>query len=645
MLGGGLKESKGRVGGQEVVDTMMTAKRAWKWDLTEMRDAAAMESQSESQAYDCLPISGFTPINGSRARQWTTESPNVIGEPRISKPNTKLRAPKSKPRKPTSKNKGRRSQTAGELQCHDIAAGLTRTKSGYSRSRLPPSEDPISCAAIPIKQNAFVDLTLCDVSESKRQRGDDSGKVFLRPSGLAERYQAAWASAKEDDVDSASVAQRGKTLANSDEKVAEDASSVTADDGQLVGIKPNTSCEPWDCVNYTYQDFATIPSAQGEGTHDGEEDPDPHKDCSIPKATLENDFNSDDIFSERDELDDCLMGSGRLTDVMQSINPSKKPEVLDGDWRLQEFKGDSLIFEDLPWEEEQRTGWSSSTAPTDKEAPISARNDGTSLRCSQFQHSVPSRILSQTSGNVSKASRTGDKALEGSQKSFDDDDLDEGLADLAFDGSDIVSARTLPASPEKPSTPKLQWMPPKTYTPAKSSQLSVSPTNLPQLVPVNKHGEAVPFTRPPFPKSIRDRSPILGLANRTVLRICFRIGEALNAAAIASRSNTDAMIELYARIILSEREANGGCKQFFQFGDLFTNKPPFLSGTYSLWKGVGLWEVDSRAFVGENGKGKMARVMGRIKKCEKGARCEMVILCIWEVDWEDVGVAKGIVCS
>ena len=61
---------------------------------------------------------------------------------------------------------------------------------------------------------------------------------------------------------------------------------------------------------------------------------------------------------------------------------------------------------------------------------------------------------------------------------------------------------------------------------------------------------------------------------------------------------------------------------------------------------MGLWDVDSRAFIGEEGKGKMARVVGRIKRCERGGDgVEMVILSVWEVDWEDVEVAKGIVCS
>ena len=263
----------------------------------------------------------------------------------------------------------------------------------------------------------------------------------------------------------------------------------------------------------------------------------------------------------------------------------------------------------------------------------------------QLPSSQQTCILTHVSGNVGKAKHRNVKPAEGSENCFDDDNLDEELMYLPAEGSDIIQPSTPLTSPEKQSTPKLQWLPPKVYIPAKSSQIPVSPTDIPHLVPFNINGEPLPFARPPFPKPIRDRSPILGLTNRAVLRTCFRIGEALNAAAVASRANTDAVIELYARIIHSERETDKGFKQFFQFGDLFTEKPPYLSATYSLWKGVGLWDMDSKVFLGEEGRGKMARALGRIKKREQGGGCEMVVLSIWEVDWEDVGVAKGIVCS
>ena len=196
-------------------------------------------------------------------------------------------------------------------------------------------------------------------------------------------------------------------------------------------------------------------------------------------------------------------------------------------------------------------------------------------------------------------------------------------------------------------SPKLQWLPPKEYTPRKLAP-SLRPkeaVNMSHTVTSDTHGEPLPFVRPLFPKSVRDRSPIIGLTSQTVLRTCFRIGEALNAAAIASRSSTEAIIELYARVLHSERQ-HGSVSQCFQFSDLFTaDKPPYLSGSYDLWKSSDLWEHDSKAFLGLGGQGKIARVVGRIKRNRQGLGCKMTVLSIWEANWEDIGWVKGIVCA
>ena len=220
---------------------------------------------------------------------------------------------------------------------------------------------------------------------------------------------------------------------------------------------------------------------------------------------------------------------------------------------------------------------------------------------------------------------------------------------------------------------------------------------VPHKVQFSKRGEPIPFVRSPFPALIRDRSPILGLTNRVVLRTCFRMGEALNAASLASRQGTDAIIELYARAVDSSRQ---GFKQFFTFADLFTENPPYLKGVYGksacvivsllcfstrrtrlflsmnrnafrfdgrsrrlggfhtalirrntnplslagMWKGVDLWEQDSRVFLGEDAEGKMCRVLGRIKK-ERGKSPEITVLSIWECGWADVGISKGIMST
>ena len=234
-------------------------------------------------------------------------------------------------------------------------------------------------------------------------------------------------------------------------------------------------------------------------------------------------------------------------------------------------------------------------------------------------------------------------------QSYSDDGLDLELIELTtvLSTTEGQNQSSSPTTPATIGSPKLQWLPPKNYTPRPPVPLRYpkQAIDASHTIISETQGTILPFVRPSFPKSVRDRSPIVGLTNHTVLRTCFRIGEALNAAAAASRSNTEAIIELYARVLYSERRVESVSQQF-QFSDLFTmSKPPYLSGTYDLWKSSDLWEHDSKAFLGLGGQGRIARVVGRIKRNDKGLGCKMTILSIWEASWEDIGWVKGIVCA
>ncbi|KAL7268236.1 hypothetical protein RUND412_009151, partial [Rhizina undulata] len=154
----------------------------------------------------------------------------------------------------------------------------------------------------------------------------------------------------------------------------------------------------------------------------------------------------------------------------------------------------------------------------------------------------------------------------------------------------------------------------------------------------DENGNMKPFVRPPFPELAKERSLVDGLCLRTIVRPCFRVGEALRVAWMGVNNNAsgrDVLVELYARVTYSERVE---VRQYFQFGDIFHDRPPFLSGTYERFKSADLWEKDSAVFLGAEGKGKIARVVGKMRK--KGGSGEvgfmMHILSIWESDWEEV---------
>lgn len=150
-----------------------------------------------------------------------------------------------------------------------------------------------------------------------------------------------------------------------------------------------------------------------------------------------------------------------------------------------------------------------------------------------------------------------------------------------------------------------------------------------------------PVVRQPFPAPILDRSPIFGATSHTLLRTCFRIGEALNVGCRAVRTNEPfvLLLELYARVTRSWRE---GRAQHFVFCDLYHDRPPHLVGTYELWDQSRLWERDSRAFLGagDGAKSVMCRAMARMRR--DGTGWQLEVMGIWEADWDDVDFVAGI---
>lgn len=589
-------------------------------------------------------------LNGSETHEKVTAPKR-----RNTKPSAPALAPKVK--KATRPKKSKKSNVAEEHICQDISQDLSRTKPTLSgRKKLPAKTTSAPELGLP-GQEAGSQLILG--ASDTHKNGEYVGLIGLtekydRPSGLGDKYQAAYNKGRSiwANLD-ASVDDR---IASSSPTAAEDNVAVNDTASMIVGpsidTRSLTQPEPWSDDGDMFADFVVPPSAQGnklseeaEALHRIEE----VEYSTVNKAPPHDTFNSDEIFNDQDDPDDFPMEDESLEEIMQSIAPPAPAERNDlvDDWRptfLDNgfFMEDIELTNDLPFLPNAIPHSNNPSAQAGSKRSANTK-EGLIFSPSLDMHS--SCVLNGISGNAINANSGLIQNLERSKNCFNNNKLDDKLIDMATDSSDIVQPSTSLTSPEKVTPPKLQWMPPKTYTPAKSSQIPVSLVDVPHLVPMNVNGEALPFMRPPFPKPLRDRSPIMGLSNRTVLRTCFRIGEALNAAAVASRSNTDAIVELYARIVSSEREDESGFKQFFQLGDLFTDKPPYLSATYGLWKGVGLWNLDSKVFLEKAGKGKLARVIGRIKRREQGGGCEMVIMSIWEVDWEDVGIAKGIVCS
>ncbi|KAL9009071.1 MAG: hypothetical protein Q9173_005869 [Seirophora scorigena] len=299
--------------------------------------------------------------------------------------------------------------------------------------------------------------------------------------------------------------------------------------------------------------------------------------------------------------------------------------------------------------------------PSSSGDDVKLSSDTTFLKpSSPYLPSCSDQLPSAEKPEISETSFPSFKQPAIDEDTYNDEDLEAGLLCL----ENLQSAQVPPSSPlllpKQEGTTELRWVLSNSVSPAVSpvnpTPLSKSPSgspparspalaftthpskpkDVPWKVSFDEAGHPVPFVRCPYPALVRDRSPVIGLSSSTFLRTCFRVGEALNAGGTAIRTKTDAVIELYARVAHSERPP-GSLKQQFQFADIFCpDKPPFLKGTYGLWKGVELWDLDSKVFLGEKGKGKMARVVGRMVRDEKTRGLELSMLSVWEADWEDV---------
>ena len=646
-----IEESKGHL----IND--MKVQKAWGWDLDEMRDPARMEDLNDHGSLSRL--GGFTPINGHSDTALIDSDHNntTINSATADKPRPpKRRKPQpsavrtaSKPKKATSSKQTKRAKIAAQSDCHDISQGLSRTKPTSSGHGAFRTKAKLSFEYTP--------------SEHSRDSLRISGtpvefKVKPAPSGLAEKYQAAYPVSQGDVVSHATPPTPPKSdkieadLYHNDQSHDQESSTERQASPTAYiecAVQENRESDGGIIV----RDFGAPPFTQMS--------PRTLEELDFPGTMIADKFEpldptSNDLFDVSDVEsgnyggeDEFPMDDQCLKEMTQSVAVQAEDESLCLDWRPQYVWDDTLCDDEPPGNIQSH--WSEILPDSDgediyDEGSTMVVTDVIDVPSSPSRTSQASCILTRATGNVvPDRART----AEGSENCFDDQDLDDDLIDLTVDESKTLQS-TSPAPPtKKPSSPKLQWLPPKTYTPAKPSQISPSPISNPHLKPSNLNRDTLPFIRPAFPNPVRDRSPIPGLSNRTVLRTCFRIGEALNAAAVASRSNVDAIIELYARVVTSSREDGGGYKQFFRFADLFTDKPPYLGGTYTFWKGVELWDVDSKGLVGELGRGKMVRVLGRIKRREpvqgQGNGVEMAVLSVWEVDWEDVEMAKGIACA
>lgn len=242
---------------------------------------------------------------------------------------------------------------------------------------------------------------------------------------------------------------------------------------------------------------------------------------------------------------------------------------------------------------------------------------------------VPAQPTPARKQHSCRAKKAVVEAIQTDEDFLASDDSEDLMADTLSDNSDPPPARSLTPPPTRDRKKNIHDVDStEDYGEAllTDAEKSLIATLRSQLNTTTRK----PIVRAPFPTPILDRSPLFGATNTTILRTCFRIGEALNAGCQAVRTGKDVLLELYARVKHYYRDGRG---QHFVLHDLYHDRAPYLTATCGLW--------DQSLGSEDDEEGTMCRVIGRMKR-DGGAKWKVEVLRIWEVGWEDVEYVAGI---
>ena len=230
----------------------------------------------------------------------------------------------------------------------------------------------------------------------------------------------------------------------------------------------------------------------------------------------------------------------------------------------------------------------------------------------------------------------------------------EVISDHEVHWDEIMS--TLPYAPKGPSLPSTQDKiavvePPRPLlpTPITSSATVAASGPGPSLRRSPRDHKS--FTRSKYPSVMKDHSRVQGFSNASLLQTCFRIGEMVNEASKSHKAKQDIAFELYARVTDSSRAGTARIQRF-TFMDLLSVHPPYPNGSLSGWATDGVMDFQSAAFLscteGDSRSEPVRKMCRCICKLKKDSKAEMgwtmVVLCIREVDWDEINLVKKIVC-
>ncbi|KAI1337070.1 hypothetical protein F5Y15DRAFT_392270 [Xylariaceae sp. FL0016] len=154
-----------------------------------------------------------------------------------------------------------------------------------------------------------------------------------------------------------------------------------------------------------------------------------------------------------------------------------------------------------------------------------------------------------------------------------------------------------------------------------------------------------PFSRPPFPEKVRDRSCVPGVSSDSVLRTCFRMSLLISQTHYCYHHRQNVVFEMYARVTYSNRESLSR-KQHFQFMDLWKDQHPYPSGILLDWKVGSRLDRQSSGFLDARAEPKLCHCI-----CEPVRDTKMAlgwifkILDIKETNWEHIQCSRRVLCG
>jgi hypothetical protein len=138
--------------------------------------------------------------------------------------------------------------------------------------------------------------------------------------------------------------------------------------------------------------------------------------------------------------------------------------------------------------------------------------------------------------------------------------------------------------------------------------------------------------RPPFPAPVGRRTVVSGLTGGHVLRTCFRIGEVLLESARQSRSRTNVTMELFARIVGTQR---AGHRLLVELGDAFHAHPPRLTAEVEVEAAVSPSTAAAASAAAPPADGQLVRCVGRMG-VGPDARPRLLLQRVQRVDARDM---------